>query len=160
MTRSISWRASAHPPAPEDVHRHATSAYFLIYEAIDNVVDEFNAGYGDRMVVTIDREGRATVRDEARGIPIDLKEWNGKVLPTATWIFIKPFSGGKFEPGAYKQAGGLHGVGLTVINALAAELEVDIWREGRHFHQKFQQGEALGYDIEPCDPPQGTQLSG
>jgi DNA gyrase subunit B len=132
----------------------------LIYEAIDNVVDEFNAGYGDRMVVTIDREGRATVRDEARGIPIDLKEWNGKVLPTATWIFIKPFSGGKFEPGAYKQAGGLHGVGLTVINALAAELEVDIWREGRHFHQKFQQGEALGYDIEPCDPAlQGTQLS-
>ena len=122
----------------------------LVYEAIDNVVDEFNAGYGTTMEITIDADGRATVKDEARGIPIDLKEWGGTVLPTATWIFIKPFTGGKFEPGAYKQAGGLHGVGLTVINALAAELDVDIWRDGHHFHQQFRQGEAMDYSLESC----------
>ena len=131
----------------------------LVYEAIDNVVDEFNAGYGSQMWITIDRDGRVTVRDEARGIPIDPKEWGGTVLPTATWIFIKPFTGGKFEPGAYKQAGGLHGVGLTVINALSAELEVDVWRDGQHFHQRFRGGEALEYTIERCDPSaHGTQI--
>ncbi|MGE5617653.1 MAG: toprim domain-containing protein [Sphingomonadaceae bacterium] len=131
----------------------------LIYEAIDNVVDEFNAGFGSQMWITIDRDGRVTVRDEARGIPIDMKEWGGATLPTATWIFIKPFTGGKFEPGAYKQAGGLHGVGLTVINALSAELEVDIWRDGQHFQQRFREGQALDYRFEPCDPAlHGTQI--
>jgi DNA gyrase subunit B len=100
-----------------------------------------------------------TVRDEARGIPIDLKEWGGVTLPAATWIFIKPFTGGKFEQGAYKQAGGLHGVGLTVINALSAELEVDIWRDGQHFQQRFREGEALTYSLETCDPAlHGTQI--
>ncbi|MDA8217970.1 MAG: ATP-binding protein, partial [Dehalococcoidales bacterium] len=131
----------------------------LVYEAIDNVVDEFNAGSGSQMWVSIDADGRVTVRDEARGIPIDPKEWGGTVLPTATWIFIKPFTGGKFEPGAYKQAGGLHGVGLTVINALSSELEVDIWRDGQHFHQLFSEGQALDYSIRPCDKKaHGTQL--
>jgi len=138
----------------------ASGLLHLVYEAIDNVVDEFNAGHGDRMAVSIDRDNRVTVRDEARGIPIDPKEWGGTVLPTATWIFIKPFSGGKFEAGAYKQAGGLHGVGLTVINALSYELDVDIWRDGRHFHQRFRQGEALNYEVDSCDPElRGTQLS-
>ena len=131
----------------------------LVYEAIDNVVDEFNAGYGSQMWLSIDSDGRVTVRDEARGIPIDPKEWSGTVLPTATWIFIKPFTGGKFEQGAYKQAGGLHGVGLTVINALSAELEVDIWRDGRHFRQIFREGQALDYSLEPCNPLiHGTQI--
>src|SRR5450759_2832576 len=131
----------------------------LVYEAIDNVVDEFNAGYGSQMWLSIDSDGRVTVRDEARGIPIDPKEWSGTVLPTATWIFIKPFTGGKFAQGAYKQAGGLHGLGLTVINALSAELEVDIWRDGRHFRQIFREGQALDYSLEPCNPLiHGTQI--
>ncbi|MHB1160098.1 MAG: DNA gyrase/topoisomerase IV subunit B [Chloroflexota bacterium] len=131
----------------------------LVYEAIDNVVDEFNAGFGSAMAIAIDRDGRVTVRDEARGIPIDMKEWGGTTLPTATWIFIKPFTGGKFEPGAYKQAGGLHGVGLTVINALSAEMEVDIWRDGLHFQQQFREGQALDYRFESCDPAlHGTQI--
>ncbi|MBI3924521.1 MAG: hypothetical protein HY319_03190, partial [Armatimonadetes bacterium] len=131
----------------------------LVYEAVDNVVDEFNAGFGNRMGLTIERDGRVTVRDEARGIPIDLKEWGGMSLPAATWVFIKPFTGGKFESGVYKQAGGLHGVGLTVINALSAEMEVDIWRDGRHFHQRFREGEALAHRLEGCDPSlRGTQI--
>ena len=131
----------------------------LVYEAIDNVVDEFNAGFGSQMWIAIDRDGWVTVRDEARGIPIDMKEWGGTTLPTATWIFIKPFTGGKFEPGAYKQAGGLHGVGLTVINALSVQMEVDIWRDGQHFCQQFREGNALEYSFEPCDPGlHGTQI--
>lgn len=131
----------------------------LVYEAVDNVVDEFNAGYGSLLSIALEQDGRVTVRDEARGIPIDMKEWGGVSLPTATWIFIKPFTGGKFEPGAYKQAGGLHGIGLTVINALSAELDVDIWRDGLHFHQRFQEGEALDYSLEECDPALlGTQI--
>ena len=132
----------------------------LIFEAIDNVVDEFNAGFGQQMWLSIDRDGRVTIRDEARGIPFDLKKSGGKTLPAATWIFIKPFSGGKFEAGAYKQAGGLHGVGLTVINALSSELVVDIWRDGQHFHQVFRRGEAEPHSVEPCDPKlRGTQYS-
>ncbi len=131
----------------------------LVYEAIDNVVDEFNAGYGSQMWISIDSDGRVTVRDEARGIPIDPKEWGGTVLPAATWIFIKPFTGGKFEQGAYKQAGGLHGVGLTVINALSSELEVDIWRDEQHFRQLFHEGQALDYSLEPCSSSMhGTQI--
>ena len=131
----------------------------LVYEAVDNVVDEFNAGFGSRMWITIERDGWVTVRDEARGIPIDMKEWGGTTLPAATWIFIKPFTGGKFEPGAYKQAGGLHGVGLTVINALSARLEVDIWRDGQHFRQHFREGKALDYSLESCPPDlHGTQI--
>ena len=132
----------------------------LIFEAIDNVVDEFNAGFGQQLWLTIDRDGRVTIRDEARGIPFDLKESGGKTLPAATWIFIKPFSGGKFEAGAYKQAGGLHGVGLTVINALSRELVLDIWRNGMHFHQVFRRGEAEPHTVEKCDPKlRGTQYS-
>ncbi len=131
----------------------------LVYEAIDNVVDEFNAGFGSQMWITLEEDGRVTVRDEARGIPIDMKEWGGAVLPTATWIFIKPFTGGKFEPGAYKQAGGLHGVGLTVINALSSELQVDIWRDGQHFQQQFREGQARDFHFEECDPSlHGTQI--
>ena len=131
----------------------------LVYEAIDNVVDEFNAGYGSQMWISIGSDGRVTVRDEARGIPVDPKDWGGVVLPTATWIFIKPFTGGKFEQGAYKQAGGLHGLGLTVINALSSELEVDIWRDGQHFRQLFHEGQALDYSLESCNPSiHGTQI--
>ncbi|MDO8670172.1 MAG: ATP-binding protein, partial [Dehalococcoidia bacterium] len=112
----------------------------LIYEAVDNVVDEFAAGFGSTLHLTIEQNGRVTVRDEARGIPIDPKESGGVVLPAAAWIFLKPFTGGKFEAGAYKQAGGLHGVGLTVINALSSELVVDIWRDNKHYHQEFRHG--------------------
>ena len=89
----------------------------LIYEAVDNAVDEANAGYGKRIWVRLERDGWVTVRDEARGIPIDPKEYQGKRMPAATIILTVPHSGGKFDEGSYKTAGGLHGVGATVINA-------------------------------------------
>jgi len=114
----------------------------LIYEAVDNAVDEANAGHGKHVLVRIDKDGWVTVRDQARGIPIDPKEFQGRMLPAATIILTVPHSGGKFEEGAYKTAGGLHGVGATVINALSQELHLTIWRDGVCFTQEFRHGEA------------------
>ncbi len=131
----------------------------LIYEAVDNAVDEANAGYGQRIWVTIERDGWATVRDEGRGIPFDPKPYNGKVLPAATLIMTVPHSGSKFEEGVYKQAGGLHGVGATVINALSEELQLTIWRDSQQFQQTFRQGKALPHKVTPCEPQRrGTEL--
>ncbi|GHO64770.1 DNA gyrase subunit B [Ktedonobacter sp. SOSP1-52] len=131
----------------------------LIWEALDNAVDEAVAGYGKQIWVTIDREGWVTVRDEARGMPFDLMLYQGDYLPAATVILTVPHSGGKFAEGAYKTAGGLHGVGSTVINALSEKLELTIWKDGQCFTQSFSRGTALPHQIEPCDPKlHGTQL--
>ena len=103
----------------------------LIWEALDNAVDEAVAGFGKQIWVTIDRDGWVTVRDEARGMPFDLMLYQGDYLPAATVIFTVPHSGGKFEEGAYKTAGGLHGVGSTIINALSEKLELEINKKSK-----------------------------
>lgn len=131
----------------------------LIWEALDNAVDEAVAGYGQHIWVTLDREGWVTVRDEARGMPFDPMLYQGDYLPAATVILTVPHSGGKFSEGVYKTAGGLHGVGSTVINALSEKLELTIWKEGQCFTQVFSRGAALPHKIEPCDPKlHGTML--
>src|SRR5947209_4416636 len=107
----------------------------LIWEALDNAVDE------------------------ARGMPFDPMLYQGDYLPAATVIFTVPHSGGKFEEGAYKTAGGLHGVGATIINALSEKLELTIWKDGQQFTQAFSRGTAMPHHIKPCDPKlHGTQL--
>src|SRR5438132_12073557 len=131
----------------------------LIWEALDNAVDEAVAGYGAQIWVDIDRDGVARVLDEGRGMPFDLMTYQGKRLPSATVLLTVPHSGGKFGEGAYKTAGGLHGVGATVINALSEWLEIDIWRDGQHFSQRFERGKAHAPKINPGDPKKhGTQL--
>ncbi len=131
----------------------------LLWEALDNSIDEFNAGFGKHVWIKIDHEGWVTVRDEGRGMPFDPMKYQGKQLPAATVILTVPHSGGKFEEGAYKTAGGLHGVGTTVINALSEQLELTIWKNGRMFYQEFARGKALMHSITPCDPQlHGTQL--
>jgi len=131
----------------------------LIWEALDNAVDEAVAGYGEHIWVTLDREGWVTVRDEARGMPFDPMLYQGDYLPAATVILTVPHSGGKFSEGVYKTAGGLHGVGSTVINALSEKLELTIWKDGQCFTQVFSRGAALPHKIEPCDPKlHGTKL--
>jgi DNA gyrase subunit B len=131
----------------------------LIWEALDNAVDEAVAGYGTHIWVTLDRDGWVTVRDEARGMPFDPMLYQGEYLPAATVILTVPHSGGKFEEGAYKTAGGLHGVGSTVINALSEKLELTIWKDGQRFTQIFSRGAALPHKIVPCDPKEhGTML--
>jgi len=131
----------------------------LLWEALDNSVDEAVAGYGKNVWIAIDRDGWVTVRDEGRGMPFDPMLYQGKALPAATVILTVPHSGGKFAEGVYKTAGGLHGVGDTVINALSEQLEVTIWKDGQQFTQAFQRGRALPHRIVPADPKlHGTQL--
>lgn len=131
----------------------------LIWEALDNAVDEAVAGYGKRIWVSIDQEGWVTVRDEGRGMPFDLMLYQGDYVPAATVILTVPHSGGKFAEGAYKTAGGLHGVGSTVINALSEKLELTIWKDGQEFTQTFSRGAAVPHQVVPCDPKlHGTQL--
>jgi DNA gyrase subunit B len=131
----------------------------LIWEALDNAVDEAVAGYGKHIWVSIDRDGWVTVRDEGRGMPFDPMLYQGDYLPAATVILTVPHSGGKFAEGAYKTAGGLHGVGATVINALSEKLELTIWKDGQQFSQVFSRGSAMPPHNEPCDPKlHGTQL--
>jgi DNA gyrase subunit B len=131
----------------------------LIWEALDNAVDEAVAGYGKLIWVNIDQEGWVTVRDEGRGMPFDPMLYQGEVLPAATVILTVPHSGGKFAEGVYKTAGGLHGVGSTVINALSEKLEVTIWKDGQQFTQSFSRGSAMPHQIVPCDRKlHGTQL--
>src|SRR5438105_13237339 len=131
----------------------------LVWEALDNAVDEAVAGYGSQIWVDIDRDGVVRVLDEGRGMPFDLMTYQGKRLPSATVLLTVPHSGGKFGEGAYKTAGGLHGVGATVINALSEWVELDIWRDGQHFAQRFERGKALAPKIAPADGKKhGTQL--
>src|SRR5437762_11424909 len=131
----------------------------LIWEALDNAVDEAVAGYGKHIWMNIDQEGWVTVKDEARGMPFDPMLYQGDYLPAATIILTVPHSGGKFEEGVYKTAGGLHGVGATVINALSEKLELTIWKDGKQFTQVFSRGAAMPHQIRACDPKlHGTQL--
>ncbi|HEY5004471.1 MAG TPA: toprim domain-containing protein [Ktedonobacteraceae bacterium] len=131
----------------------------LIWEALDNAVDEAVAGFGKDIWASIDREGWVTVRDEGRGMPFDLMLYQGDYLPAATVILTVPHSGGKFSEGAYKTAGGLHGVGSTVINALSEKLELTIWKDGQQFTQTFSRGFAMPHQVVRCDPKlHGTQL--
>src|SRR5436309_5203100 len=133
----------------------------LLWEALDNAVDEAVAGYGQQIWVDVDRAGIVRVLDEGRGMPFDTMTYGGKKVSAATVLLTVPHSGGKFAEGAYKTAGGLHGVGATIINALSQWLELDIWRDGQHFSQRFERGKALVSKIEPFDPKKhvnGTQL--
>ncbi len=137
----------------------ATGLHHLIWEALDNATDEAIAGYGKNIWVEIDAQGWVTVRDEARGMPFDPKKINGKTLPTATVILTVPHSGGKFDQSVYKTAGGLHGVGATIINALSEKLELTIWRDGHEFTQSFARGVPSKHSIGKCDRNKhGTQF--
>ncbi len=137
----------------------ASGLLHLLWEALDNAVDEAVAGFGKHIWVSIDPDGWVTVRDEARGMPFDPMLYQGDYLPAATIILTVPHSGGKFEEGVYKTAGGLHGVGSTVINALSEKLELTIWKDGQQFTQVFSRGSAMPHRIIACDPKlHGTQL--
>src|SRR5579884_653136 len=131
----------------------------LLWEALDNAVDEAVAGYGTEIEVEVDRDGIVTVVDHGRGMPFDLMTYAGKKLPAATVLLTVPHSGGKFAEGAYKTAGGLHGVGATVINALSEWLELEVWRDGQYFAQRFERGRPKEPKLSACDAKlHGTRL--
>ena len=136
-----------------------TGLHHLVWEVVDNSIDEVLAKHATTVDVEMCPDGSIAIEDDGRGIPTDIHPQTGK--PALEVILTVLHSGGKFDKKSYKYSGGLHGVGISVVNALSEWTEVTVWRDGKTFKQKFARGDvASSMEVTECEDPNkhGTKI--